>query len=536
MDAHRTTSRPRRGLITVAAALALLAAAAAIFAAGCGGTGTDSGSASPSPASTAVKMGGTLRIGQQPGNGGLDPVLHSDNVADIMVQEQIMEKLVDLDPGFKLVPRLATEWSSTDNKVWNFTLQDGVTFSNGDPFTADDVVYSMGRLRSRELGSPMADIFANVVDVTADDATHVTFTLKKADSEFPSSLTDYRCLMLDKNVKDPNKEAVGTGPFMLKSQSLEDRTILVKNPTYWGKDEQGDQLPYLDEIDFIYSPEKSAQIEGLLGGQLDWVGGLTAEQKQTIEAGQGFQILTSTTNYCFELQIRCDQGPGADLKFRQALWAGTDRQAIVDLAAPGVADPGNGTLVGPAYSQYYLPEAKLFNVDEAKQLLAESSYKGEKIRLVTQTIDLVPAMATVWQQQMKDIGVNVEIQQVTPDVFYADKGTDTWYEADFSIVDWGSRATPVTYFQLALTSKAPWNYSRWSNAEFDALTAQIPTESDAATRADLYKQAQQILMDEVPMINFLVTEGLAAQPDTVQGITLLPDWSQTLFTTAHFTE
>ncbi len=175
-------------------------------------------------------------------------------------------------------------------------------------------------------------------------------------------------------------------------------------------------------------------------------------------------------------------------------------------------------------------------METAKQLLAESSYDGEPIRLVTQTIELVPAMATVWQQQMKDIGVNVEIQQVTPDVFYADKGTDTWYEADFSIVDWGSRATPVTYFLLALTSTAPWNYSRWENAEFDALTAQIPTEGDAAKRAELYKQAQQILMDEVPMINLLVTEGLAGQPETVQGITLLPDWSQTLFTTAHFTE
>jgi len=519
----------------VAAVLALLLGGT-LLAAGCGNAETTGGSESPGPASTAVKMGGVLRIGQQPGNGGLDPVLHSDNVADIMVQEQIMEKLVDLDPGFEVVPRLATGWSSSDNTVWNFTLQDGVTFSNGDQFTAADVVYSMGRLRSKELGSPMADIFANVVDVTADDPTHVTFTLEKPDSEFPSSLTDYRCLMLDKNIADPNKEAVGTGPFMLASQSLEDRTILKKNPTYWGKDEQGNQLPYLDEIDFIYSPEKSAQIEGLLGGQLDWVGGLTAEQKQTIEASSGFTILTSTTNYCFELQIHCDRGPGADMKLRQALWAGTDRQAIVDLAAPGVADPGNGTLVGPAYSQYYLPEATPYNVDEAKRLLAESSYKGERIRLVTQTIDLVPAMATVWQQQMKDIGVNVQIQQVTPDVFYADKGTDNWYEADFSIVDWGSRATPVTYFQLALTSTAPWNYSRWSNAELDSLTAQIPTESDAAKRAELYKQAQQILMDEVPMINFLVTQGLAGQPDAVAGITLLPDWSQTLFTTAHFSE
>ncbi len=185
MGVHRVRSRSRGGLIAVAAALTLLLAAA-VLSVGCGEAETTTGSESSSPASTAVKMGGVLRIGQQPGNGGLDPVLHSDNVADIMVQEQIMEKLVDLDPGFKVVPRLATEWSSTDNKIWNFTLQEGVTFSNGDPFTSEDVVYSMGRLRSKELGSPMADIFANVVDVTADDPTHVTFALEKPDSEFPA--------------------------------------------------------------------------------------------------------------------------------------------------------------------------------------------------------------------------------------------------------------------------------------------------------------------------------------------------------------
>ena len=124
-----------------------------------------------------------LKVGQQPGNGGLDPVLHSDNVADIMVQEQILEKLCDLDPGFVVVPRLATEWTSSDSVVWNFTLRDG-DFHNGEPFTSGDVIYSMGRLRSKELGSPMADIYANIVDVTADDPTHVTFTLKAPDSEF----------------------------------------------------------------------------------------------------------------------------------------------------------------------------------------------------------------------------------------------------------------------------------------------------------------------------------------------------------------
>ena len=95
----------------------------------------------------------------------------------------------------------------------------------------------------------------------------MTFQLARRDAEFPASLTDYSVLMLCKSVKDPAKNAVGTGPFVLESISAEDRAILKKNPDYWGKDAQGNQLPYLDEVDFIYSPDMAGQVAGLQGGR-----------------------------------------------------------------------------------------------------------------------------------------------------------------------------------------------------------------------------------------------------------------------------
>ena len=155
--------------------------------------------------------------------------------------------------------------------------------------------------------------------------------------------------------------------------------------------------------------------------------------------------------------------------------AGTDRQAIVDLVAPGVADPGNGTLVGPAYADDYLDRLGRRTTRRRPSSCSPTpgTPSGVDIKLVAQNTDPVPAVATAWQAQMKEIGVNVSIQQVPVDVYYADKGTDNWYQADFSIVDYGTRAVPNTYFQLALTSTAPWNYSRWKNPEFDALSQQI---------------------------------------------------------------
>jgi ABC-type transport system substrate-binding protein len=137
---------------------------------------------------------------------------------------------------------------------------------------------------------------------------------------------------------------------------------------------------------------------------------------------------------------------------------------------------------------------------------------------------------------MKAIGIDVSIQQVPVDVYYADKGTDTWYQAAFSIVDYGTRAVPNNYFQVALTSSAPWDYSRWKNSAFDSLSAQISAEVDPAKRADLYKQAQQILQNEVPMMNFLVNTAVAGQTATIDGIPLAPDYAQTLFRDAHYTQ
>ena len=116
----------------------------------------------------AIKQGGVLKIGSQPGNVNFDPALFAGAVADILLQQQIYEKLVTLGQDFSVQPTLATEWDSPDGKVWTFKLQTGVTFSNGEDFTADDVVYTMDRLRSKKLGSPMADVYANIKSVVAD--------------------------------------------------------------------------------------------------------------------------------------------------------------------------------------------------------------------------------------------------------------------------------------------------------------------------------------------------------------------------------
>ena len=111
----------------------------------------------------------------------------------------------------------------------------------------------------------------------------------------------------------------------------------------------------------------------------------------------------------------------------------------------------------------------------------------------------MPAIATVWKEQMKAIGVTVDIQTVPPDVYYGE-GDTSWLKVDFGITEWGARATPNTYFNAAYVTGAAYNESHWSDSEFDALTAQINSELDRTKRAELYKQAQQILIERGPVI------------------------------------
>ena len=128
---------------------------------------------------SGITPGGVLKVGGYAAQAQFDPALSLGNSSDQLLMRQVCDKLVRLSTDFGVSPCLATEWSSADGKVWTFTLHDGVKFSNGEPFTSEDVVYTINRLRDKELGSVMAETYSIIRDVTADDPTHVTFTLTR---------------------------------------------------------------------------------------------------------------------------------------------------------------------------------------------------------------------------------------------------------------------------------------------------------------------------------------------------------------------
>jgi peptide/nickel transport system substrate-binding protein len=216
--------------------------------------------------------------------------------------------------------------------------------------------------------------------------------------------------------------------------------------------------------------------------------------------------------------MRSDRKPFSEVRVRQAFRAAIDRRAILDGAFQGLGVTGRDTPIGPAYADYYLdvPEPKR-DLARARRLLAAAGYaSGLKVTLTTQQSSPAPAMATILKEQLAEAGVTVEIQLVPPDVYY---GADNlWLEADFAITDWGARATPQPYLELAYTSGAQWNESHWSDPELDALARKAAVEPDRARRAEIYKQIQRIFIERGPLLLPFFANSLWAASARLKGV------------------
>ncbi|MGD9018105.1 MAG: ABC transporter substrate-binding protein, partial [Desulfobacterales bacterium] len=279
------------------------------------------------------------------------------------------------------------------------------------------------------------------------------------------------------------------------------------------------------------SPDMGGQVEALRGGELDFVGGLTTEFAEVVEADPATKLLTYNSNMHWVIHMRSDEGHAtADNRVRQALKLATDHQAILDAVRPGLGSVGNGfSPVGPAYGAYHLARPPVPDIAKAKALLAEAGHgDGLSIDLTAQNqLDVIP-IATVWKEQMAQIGVTVNIQVIPTDVYYGD-GENSWLKCAFGVTDWGSRATPVTYFKLAYMGEGPWNGAHWADADFDELSRQVDQEMDEAKRADLYHKLQEILIDRGPVIVPYFERVVLGVSQKLDGVQLASDWARSRF-------
>ncbi len=517
----------RRQLLIRASVFGLSATVAGQLLAACGSSSPSSSASPTTSAMPAVVTGGTMKAVIPPPLKSLDPVTIYDQGGIVLVY-QIAEYLIDLTNQNALKPKLAVSWSpNTKGDVWTFKLRQGVTFNDGSPFEAADVVASIERVINPKSGSGALAALAGILSpggTKALDTHTVEFNLDKPFADFPYlvSASSYNTAILPRNYAGNfQAKAVGTGPWMVKSFVTNQRAALVKNPTYWGKDAQGRQLPYLDELDFIFVTDTSAANLQLQSGAVDVQPQTVFQGGASVLSDPSLRVDVYPSTGIRELAFNVTKTPWQDSRIRQAVAYSLDRVAINKALYGGRSNLGYDTFWEPTvFPGSPTPPVRAQDYAKAKSLLSAAGHpSGVDVTLTVANYLENPAFAQLIQAQCKPAGINVKINEISYNAIYAGSNSTTpWLNAPMVIVEWGSRPTPGVYTQAMLLPTSAWSSSHWNDPAFVTAFNQYESTTDEATRTTLATQLSSIQQEQTPIVVAFYISQLRTQKKNVYNI------------------
>jgi len=475
---------------------------------------------------TAPAEAKTFRWANDGDANSMDPYARQETFL-LLFDLSMYEPLIRRNREMKLEPGLATEWSNIDPTTWRMKLRQGVNFHDGSPFTADDVVFSFGRAThpGSNLGSPLA----SVREVRKLDDQTVDFITDGPNPILPYNLTGVammsrkwceehnttRAADLTKNEESyATRNANGTGPFMLKERKPDVRTVLAKNPNWWGlKAEPID----LDEVVFSRIENAATRVAALLSGELDMIYTVPPQDTDRIAKTSGMKIwqkselrtiflgMDQSRDELLESTVK-GKNPFKDKRVRQAFYQAIDEDAIKTKVMRGFAHP-TALIVGPGVNGYDTALDKRYPYDPAaaKKLLADAGYGdgfGVGFDCPNDRYVNDEAICQAIGAMLARIGVKVDLLAQTRAKYFG-KINAPRFETSFYMLGW----TPGTYDALdALKALAAtrrpgsfdglYNVGGYSNPQLDELIKQIQVELDSERRNELIAQALTLVKDD----------------------------------------
>jgi peptide/nickel transport system substrate-binding protein len=454
----------------------------------------------------------------------LDPYTRSETFL-LAFNQNLYEPLARRNAELKLEPALATKWAQTAPDVWRFTLRDGVKFSDGSPFTADDVVFSYHRAISAT--SNMKSYFTTVQDARVVDPLTVEFVTKGPDPILPEELTSWVIMSKAWCVKngaevpaDLNKvgeenfatrNAMGTGPFLVKERVPDVRTVLVPNPNWWDKPKHN-----ITEAVFNRIQNDSTRVAALLSGEIDFIYAVPPQDVNRIIETPGMKVLQKpelrtvflgfdqSRDELLESSVK-GKNPFKDIRVREAFYRAIDINAIKAKVMRGFSQP-TAEMVGPGINGFdpALNERPAYDLVKSKQLLAEAGYPGgfelgmdcPNDRYVN---DEAICQAVV--AMLARIGVKANLLAQTRLKYFA-KINPPAYNTSFYMLGW----TPATYdahnamIALLVTrdkngGRGDFNNGGFSYPEIDELAGLIQGEADPVKRQAEISQVLKFVKD-----------------------------------------
>jgi oligopeptide transport system substrate-binding protein len=453
----------------------------------------------------------------------LDP-MKAVGLPEIQVMRDLFEGLTNQDAHGKIVPGVAQSWSSNDNKTWIFTLRKDARWSNGEPVTAQDFVYSWQRLVEPKNSSPFAwfaalsgienaeaitkgQMSADKLGVTATDATHLKVTLSRPVPWFPSMVANAAMYPVSQKVIEKEGDSwtspgklVGNGAYQLQDRVVNEKIVLVRNANYWD-----DKKSVLTKVTFIPINEESSATKRYRANDIDITESFPKNMYALLKKELPGQVYTPDQLGTYYYAFNTEKGPTADVRVRKALSWSIDRRIIAEKVLGTGEKPAwhftPDVTAGFTPMKSYLQQHSQQELNaQAKALLTAAGYGPGKplhLTLLYNTSEshqkIAIAVASMWK---KNLGVDVTLQNQEWKTYI-----DSRNSGNFDVIraSWiGDYNEPSTFLSL-LTSTHSGNIARFRSADYDAVITKASTETSVAARNTDYNKAEQIIADQAPI-------------------------------------
>ena len=437
----------------------------------------------------------------------LDPMLAGAS-SEMTVSDNLCESLLRSEPDFAVSPAIAARADWSDDTTFVIDLRDDVTFWDGKPLTADDVVYSLQRTGNPKGPSYYSGAFRNVSSIEKTGSFQVTVTFSQPDSQFRSSLAGPAGAVVERAFADKAGQSFGTsqgglmcsGPYQLESWKTGDSIGVKAYDGYWGG------APKVAEITFRFLGDAATLTTALRSGDIDGAYDLPVSTAVALERSASGTVYRGNSTQSLSFGPTSDHGFGADLRVREALNLAIDKQGLISSVLRGLGTiqktftaplAWSGDTAAATYQEGYdaLPANDTPDLEKAKQLVADAGADGAKLVMAIPSGGATEAQAaTVVQAAAKEIGIDLQLKTLQPTEF-SELFYDPAKRADVDFVcTIGYQEVPgsLYYAPEFATPTGLYNWSHYDKPEVTKLLDEARASTDPEVTAQKFVQAQAI--------------------------------------------